>query len=92
MDWIYVDKFQLRDVRALLQGNVDKEVLLDKATGMRPWAVARLIAIAACTGRSLADETASLLTSDAALTTNIDADIRGMSFARGSMRRLRRWR
>ena len=84
MHWIHVEVFNDVDVRTLLTqrlGLVDADAQaavdpLRKATGMRPWAVTRLVSIAACTGRPLRSEIAVLLGGGATLAVEIDADIR----------------
>ena len=79
---IPVEAFDDDDVLTLLSktrllSNLDEAVVaLRKATGMRPWAVARLVAIAACTGRSLVAEAETLLRDAATVSDAIDAGIR----------------
>mgnify|MGYP001596847095 CR=1 FL=1 len=82
---IAVGAFSDVDVRTLLrQSALPKAVdvayaafeQVRKTTGMRPWAVARLVSIAACTGRSLVAEAEALLHDGAILEDAIDADIR----------------
>ena len=85
VNWIAVGGFGDDDVRCLLwqaavqdAGDDGRAALeaLRMATGMRPWAVARLVSIAACTGRSLLLEAKTLVHDGAIIQDAVDADIR----------------
>ena len=85
MNWIRVDAFTDADVLSLLKqrlgmGDAHAHAAVTpvrNATAMRPWAVSRLVSIAAYTGRQMAAEAESLLEGGGVtIAAEIDAGIR----------------